>query len=88
MSCRHPATWSLGKIPDGGGHRFVGRQAGRANSSTCGRRGYGLIRIARRRPLTRLLRDPHRRTQGDRHRVLALPRMVAAAGIEVTASDD
>jgi transposase InsO family protein len=41
----HVDIKKLGKIPDGGGHRFVGRQSGRANSGTRGR-GYGYIHNA------------------------------------------
>ena len=62
----HVDIKKLGRIPDGGGHKVLGRQAdGKSNRQ---RRGRLLVHPQRRRRLhpARLQRAAQRRTQGDR----------------------
>ena len=64
----HVDIKKLGRIPDGGGHRKIGRQAGDKTRSAM---GYAYLHHGSRRSLpARLLRDSRRRTQGHRRRVL------------------
>ena len=78
----HVDVKKLGKVPDGGGWRYVGRQQGEQNrSATAARTGASTQQVPQpadrdllpahrdRRPLPgRLRRGPRRRDQGDRHR--------------------
>ena len=78
----HVDIKKLGNIPDGGGHDPRPGQAGRKNRAGA---GYELPPQRRRRPLPpRLQRDPRRREEGDRRRILAAgPAFFTAAGITV-----
>lgn len=69
----HVDIKKLGRIPDGGGHRKLGRQAGNKNNTGHGRPGARLLVPAPRRwrPLPPgLLRDPRRREKGNHGRIL------------------
>ena len=79
----HVDVKKLGKVPDGGGWRYVGRQQGYANRSATATHRHAAQQVAQsadrhllpahrhRRPLpSRLRRSPRRRDQGDRRQVL------------------
>jgi transposase InsO family protein len=82
----HIDVKKLGKIPNGGGHRFLGRQRGRANTGVRGR-GYGYIHNAvddhSRLAYCEILADERKETTiAFWHRARA---WFARAGIEVKA---
>jgi transposase len=62
----HVEVKKLGRIPDGGGHKVLGPR-GRRHRQGCGQARLRLPAPRPGRPLPAgLLRDPHRRAQGDR----------------------
>jgi hypothetical protein len=64
----HVDIKKLGNIPDGGGHKTPGRQAGRKTRSNA---GYSYLHTGRGRPLPPgLQRDPRQREEGNRHCLL------------------